>query len=326
MKQFDERDTLFARMAWRRDSEAYKDYYKLHPEKLLGDEKLRALKLKQKEHPTVDQNKAKIVDAAFEFLADMNHFSEGQPSPKKTEVDIREICQLLKDIAGDYGADLVGIAKVSPEHYYSHRGRTEEHYGETAERDHQYAIVFAVEMDSERIDLAPAVEESIETSRIYVKAAMIGMVLSYYIRSLGYDARNHMDANYLLPLPPLAEQAGLGEMGRIGFLVTKDYGPRVRLGAVTTNLELIADDKHDFGIREYCESCHLCENACLGHAIASENSIEDDRYYWQTNGEKCYEVWKRIGTDCGVCMKVCPLGRGQLTSLRCIYGLQAKDN
>ena len=31
-----------------------------------------------------------------------------------------------------------------------------------------------------------------------------------------------------------------------------------------------------------------------------------ERHYWQIKGEKCYEVWKRIGTDCGVCMKVCP--------------------
>lgn len=228
---------------------------------------------------------------------------------KNSQRSLKKITEFIKKTAKDYGADLVGIATLSPEHFYSHRGRKEESYGEAAERDHQYAIVFAVEMDSKKIDLAPAVEESIETSRIYVKTSIVGMILAYYLRSLGYEARNHMDANYLLPLPTLAEEAGLGEMGRIGFLVTKEYGPKVRLGAVTTNLELIADEKQELGIREYCETCHLCEKACLGHAIASGNSLEDDdRHYWLSNGEKCYEVWKRIGTDCGVCMKVCPLG------------------
>ena len=268
---------------------------------------------KQEANPTVDPLKAKMVDAAFEFLAEINHLSEGKPADNKSSVDSEIISNYLKKYAGDYGADLVGITKIKADNFYSHRGRKEENYAEPAIRDHQYAIVFAVEMDKEKIDMAPAIEESIETSRIYVKAAMIGMVLSYYIRSLGYEARNHMDANYLLPLPPLAEQAGLGEMGRIGFLVTKEFGPRVRLGAVTTNLELIADVKKDLGIREFCGTCHICEKACLAQAIASGGAQkEEGRYFWQTQGEKCYEVWKRIGTDCGVCMKVCPLGNGEL--------------
>jgi epoxyqueuosine reductase QueG len=141
-------------------------------------------------------------------------------------------------------------------------------------------------MEKDKIDLAPAIEESIETSRIYVKISIVGMILAYYLRRLGYEARNHMDANYLLPLPSLAEEAGLGELGRIGFLVTKEFGPRVRLGAVTTNLELIADAS--------------LENA--------------GRHYWQIESEKCYEVWKRIGTDCGVCMKACPYSQPTASS------------
>ncbi|MCK5817221.1 MAG: 4Fe-4S dicluster domain-containing protein, partial [Candidatus Marinimicrobia bacterium] len=215
--------------------------------------------------------------------------------------------EFLKQTAKEYGADLVGITKINKDHFYSHRGRKTENYGDPINCVHSYAIVFAVEMEKDKIDLAPAIEESIETSRIYVKISIVGMILSYYLRRLGYESRNHMDANYLLPLPSLAEEAGLGELGRIGFLVTKKFGPRVRLGAVTTNLELIADEKQDFGIREFCETCHLCEKACLGHAIPSDASIENaGRHYWQIEGEKCYEVWKRIGTDCGVCMKVCP--------------------
>ena len=95
------------------------------------------------------------------------------------------------------------------DHFYSHRGRKPEIYGDVIDVDHSYAIVFAVEMEKDKIDLAPAIEESIETSRIYVKISIVGMILAYYLRRLGYEARNHMDANYLLPLPSLAEEAGL---------------------------------------------------------------------------------------------------------------------
>lgn len=310
MKQFDERDTLFARMAWPPDSKAFRDYYERHPEKLAFDMHLRELGKKTK---NIDPAKAKLVDSAFAFLADINHLSELKHetiAENKTKIEPNQISLFLKEYAKEYGANLVGIAKITPEYFYSHRGRKVESYGKPAIRNHKYALVFAVEMDKDKIDLAPAIEESIETSRIYVKTAMIGMVLTYYIRSLGYEARNHMDANYLLPLPALAEEAGLGEMGRIGFLVTKEFGPRIRLGAITTDLKLIADEKIDLGIRAFCETCHICENACLGHAISSDNSTEKEgRHFWQTQGEKCFEVWQRIGTDCGVCMKVCPLGK-----------------
>ena len=307
MKKFDERDTMFARKALRPESDAYRDYYERHPEKKEIDDHLRKLSQKLKKNPVTDPVKSNLVDAAFSFLADINHLSDGLPASEKLPVEPEKITEFLKQTAKEYGADLVGITKINKDHFYSHRGRKTENYGDPINCVHSYAIVFAVEMEKDKIDLAPAIEESIETSRIYVKISIVGMILSYYLRRLGYESRNHMDANYLLPLPSLAEEAGLGELGRIGFLVTKKFGPRVRLGAVTTNLELIADEKQDFGIREFCETCHLCEKACLGHAIPSDASIENaGRHYWQIEGEKCYEVWKRIGTDCGVCMKVCP--------------------
>jgi ferredoxin len=312
MKQFDERDTMFARKTLRPGSEAYRDYYERHPEKKEIDDHLRSLSKKLKENPITDPFKSNLVDAAFSFLADINHFSEGAPAEKVIPADPQQITDLLKNIAQEYGADLVGIAKINKDHFYSHRGRKMENYGDPINCVHSYAIVFAVEMRKDKIDLAPAIEESIETSRIYVKISIVGMILAYYLRRLGYLARNHMDANYLLPLPSLAEEAGLGELGRIGFLVTKEFGPRVRLGAVTTNLDLVPDEKQSFGIREYCEKCHLCEKACLGHAIpATESSEDEGRHYWQTIGEKCYEIWKRIGTDCGVCMKVCPFSQSE---------------
>jgi ferredoxin len=307
MKKFDERDTMFARKALRPDSDAYCDYYERHPENKKTDDHLRELSKKLKDNPVTDPIKSNLADAAFSFLADINHLSDGIPASKKLPVEPEKISDFLKQTAKEYGADLVGIAKINKDHFYSHRGRKLENYGDVIDVDHSYAIVFAVEMEKDKIDLAPAIEESIETSRIYVKISIIGMILAYYLRRLGYESRNHMDANYLLPLPSLAEEAGLGELGRIGFLVTKEFGPRVRLGAVTTNLELVPDEKQNFGIREFCETCHLCEKVCLGHAIPADASSENDgHHYWQIEGEKCYEVWKRIGTDCGVCMKVCP--------------------
>ncbi|MBS4023513.1 MAG: hypothetical protein KGZ79_14015 [Dethiobacter sp.] len=44
-----------------------------------------------------------------------------------------------------------------------------------------------------------------------------------------------------LSLKHLAVAAGLGKIGRNGLLLTKQFGPRVRLAAVVTDAELIPD-------------------------------------------------------------------------------------
>ncbi len=87
---------------------------------------------------------------------------------------------------------------MKPEYYYTLRGRKTENYKEPVEAKDHYAIVFAVEMDQEMINRAPQLEEVIAVVKGYMDAGMIGMVLSYMIRELGYEARNHMDGNYLL--------------------------------------------------------------------------------------------------------------------------------
>ena len=53
--------------------------------------------------------------------------------------------------------------------------------------------VFGCELDNEMINRSPMICEVIETSKSYVDAAIIGMILSYYIRSLGSVSYTHLD-------------------------------------------------------------------------------------------------------------------------------------
>jgi Fe-S-cluster-containing hydrogenase component 2 len=36
----------------------------------------------------------------------------------------------------------------------------------------------------------------------------------------------------------------------------------------------------------------------------------DDRDDWYIDQEKCYTVWRNIGTDCGICISACPIAQG----------------
>jgi ferredoxin len=193
-------------------------------------------------------------------------------------------------------------------HYYSRRGRSARTYGLPVDPAHKFGIVFAVEMDKEMVFRAPQLAESIAVTRGYIEAAVVGMVLSYYIRELGYDARNHMDGDYLVIAPLVAWDAGLGEIGRSGLLVTREFGPRVRLGVVTTNMNLLVDAPAPFGVAELCGECDRCVRTCPGKAIpAGAGDILGGVEVWRINPEACYRHWRRLGSDCGICVASCPL-------------------
>ena len=103
---------------------------------------------------------------------------------------------------------------------------------------------------------APQASIVVESSRQYLNAGKIAVDLAEKIRAMGYDARAHIDGNYQLICPLVARDAGLGEIGRMGFLMTPTYGPRVRIGVVTTEAELLPDNyTRDYSVLEFCKIC-----------------------------------------------------------------------
>ena len=312
LKRFDERDTIFARLTYKEGTKQYQEYYEKNPHLKEEDDLMR-----DAPHPygegtaTFNPLNSAIANATFKFLGDMNKYSEGEVNPVKLEVDPEIMTKKLKGLASFYGADLVGIAKLDESFYYSHRGRKPENYGESIDQFHKYGIVFATEMDKDMINRAPLIGEGLEVTKGYVNTAVIGMILSYYLREIGYTARNHMDGNYLVIAPLVAEAAGLGQMGRSGLLITKEYGKRIRLGVVTTGMELIPSDKKDFGIIEFCQLCGNCAMVCPGKAIPKGDREQiDGKERWKIRAEGCFDIWKKVGTDCGVCISACPFSQG----------------
>ncbi len=317
MNKYDERDIMFARMNYKEESEIYNEYYSKNPHLKETDDSLRRLPQMGGEGSVMfNKINSPIVDSAFEYLSDIRLLSEGKVSENKVEVDPISMTEKIKGLAKFYNAKLVGVTEMKDYHYYSHRGRHEENYGEEINKKHKYGIVFAVPMDNEMIMRAPKLSEAIGVVKGYVDAATIGMILSYYIRALGYETRNHMDGNYLLVAPLVAMDAGLGEFGRNGLIVTKEYGPCVRLGVVTTDMPLVCDSKQDFGVKEFCADCGRCARTCPGKAISKTEMEEKNGVTrWKIKPEECYRRWRSLGTDCGICIASCPFTYGISESL-----------
>lgn len=74
-------------------------------------------------------------------------------------------------------------------------------------------------------------------------------------------AANHL-RNYELILPVVAVDAGMGELSRMVYLLTMEFGPRLRLSAVTTDMLLVADKPVDLGIQSFCVLCKKCAVCC----------------------------------------------------------------
>lgn len=297
---------MFARVNYKKGSVAYKDYYNKNPEKKSIDDSIRSRpNLCSEGSMSYNQVNSPMAQVAFDFLSDIKHLSEGAPKSEKVNINKSIITKRVKGLAKHYGAKLVGITKLKDYHYYTHRGRHEENYGQKIEKYHKYAIVFAVEMDKEMINRAPMLSEVIETSKCYVDAAIVGMILSYYIRELGYESRNHMDSNYLLMPVLVARDAGLGQIGKNTMLTTKEYGSRIRLGVVTTDLELDVDESTDFGLIDFCKMCNKCAHFCPSQSLSNKS----DENLWIIEQESCYAKWLYMGTDCGMCISVCPFSQ-----------------
>ena len=309
-QRVDERTIMFARARLKPGSPEYEAYYYSHPEHLEPDQLFRS-------YPGLLEPGAAFYDpvlaaspAGSFFLTESLHAAvDGPISSQKTIRSPEQFTQLAKSLAKYYGAVDVGICELQPYHVYSHIGRGSGVYGAPISLEHQYVIAFTVEMAHEMINAAPQMPAVLESARQYGEAGKIAVILAAAIRDLGYPARAHIDGNYRVIAPLVAKDAGLGEIGRMGLLMTPNLGPRVRLAVVTTNIPLIPDPPNwDPSVIDFCEHCSKCADVCPADALpfGTRQMYADGTLRWKINPERCYTFWTKIGTDCGRCMAVCP--------------------
>lgn len=307
--RFDERDVVFSRARLQPGMDEYQRYYAMRPENKAIDERFRA----QSGLLSIDARKAEPIsfsaaEASFDLTEFVREAVNGPTASEKTEASKETLTRMVKGFAMHLGAHNVGVTELKPAHVYSHIGRGSGKYGDSIELNHRYAIAFSVEMDYEMMGRAPEAPVVMESARKYVDGAVIAIQIANLCRRLGYAARAHIDGNYRVIAPLVARDAGLGEIGRMGILMTPRLGPRVRLGVVTTDLPLIIDPAEgDPTMIAFCAICKKCAENCPSRAISfGEREGELGCKRWKLDENKCFHYWNVIGTDCGLCMTVCP--------------------
>lgn len=316
VERFDQKNDVFCRTMW---DEEYKALLRKVTPKKAGDEfkALEGAALKAGAiyvddtagslHPKYGGYMGHIVD--FGGLYDWND----PVNPAKVPVsDPAQMSERIKNVARFYGADLVGTCKVDQRWVYSHYfERATGAYG-VLDIPYKYAIVLGIEMDWEGIGQSPGFEASAATALAYSRMAEVAASLAKYIRALGYPALP--SGNDTAQSIPIAIDAGLGELGRNGLLITPEFGPRQRICKVFTDLPLKADQPIDFGMQRFCERCHVCAQSCPAGAIRREERTTEPTSIsnrmgilrWPVDVAKCYIFWQENGTDCANCVAVCP--------------------
>ena len=341
VKRFDEREIVFARnRSLRPGSEEYKIFYASHPELEAYDAKRRERGGPLGQLGSIDgQSGLPNVAANFAPTSIPQALSgpalvwpKAHPAmkDKKIEISAEEATRRVKGFALNTGADLVGITEINPLWIYSHRGEifheNWQDWGKELPVEHKFAIVFATEMRFEMVGTAPHTPTVIESMINYAKGAYLATQIAAYIANLGHSATANHLRHYDAVLVPLAVDAGLGELGRLGYLITKEYGPRVRLGAVTTNLPLVSDKPVDIGVEDFCAICKKCSTCCPSQSIPSgQPTAVNGTLRWKLNEQTCFDYWARIGTDCNICMRVCPWSHARTSIHRLIVELVSRN-
>jgi len=109
----------------------------------------------------------------------------------------------------------------------------------------------------------------------------------------------------------VATRAGLGWIGKNGLLITRAYGPRVRLASVFTDFPLPTCVPFTEGA---CGSCTRCVDACPAGALLGATWYVGMPRAKIVDAHRCEEVAtrlleERVGAHnavCGICIAVCP--------------------
>lgn len=307
-RSIDERDIMFSRRLLRPGSARYEDYYRRHPELEERDDAFRAAPgLLRPGSSMYHPQMFAAADAAFDTVEQLHALVDGPVTAPAATISAEDLTEFVKGWMVQQGAHSVGVTQLRPEHCYTHAGRGDR-YGEPIAPRHRWAVALTVEMDHAMVRAAPDGPIVMESSRQYLRAGALAVQLAQFLRRSGWPSRAHIDGRYEVVCPLVARDAGLGDIGRMGLLMTPRLGPRVRIAVVTTDAPLIPDTpSHDESMLDFCLHCRKCAAACPAEAIPSGERIDaDGTARWQIDSDACFLFWNRVGTDCGRCMAVCP--------------------
>ena len=201
----------------------------------------------------------------------------------------------VKEAALAREADIVGIARLDQDWVF-----------EGYEAPYDWIVVLGVAMDYACLSTAPSEKSQAEVHKQYGRATRAAHSLAGWMRRHGWDASPHGGpfAGPVLMIPA-AIAAGLGELGKHGSIINRQFGSSFRLACVLTDMPLIPDASDIFGADDFCKSCQICVRVCPVDAIYSEKQMVRGTMKWYVDFDECILYFVE-NNGCGICIGQCP--------------------
>ncbi|MCK4257985.1 MAG: epoxyqueuosine reductase [Halanaerobiales bacterium] len=130
----------------------------------------------------------------------------------------------------------------------------------------------------------------------YLTSKNVHNITAKILTKEGYRAKYKTILSLFGDFRPLAVAAGLGEWGRNGLVVNKDYGSGLLFSAIFTNAPLEVSKpltpQIPATMETHCTSCGQCIEACPANAFA------DGKFHY-------YRCLPHALRGCGECLKAC---------------------
>jgi len=216
-----------------------------------------------------------------------------------------DVTQAIRQKARELGYGEVGFTRNDRHYVYQSRKPA-------MRNDLPHAICLALEQDYDKTQSIPSLAGEETHFGTYFNQGPLTKELADFILALGYSVQVSGPTWHYGPMIPLFVQAGLGQLGANGQLLSPHFGSRARLQIIYTDAKVTYDQPVDYGIHKFCQVCQVCVQRCPGRALMPEK-------VWYRGVEKNKLVFKRCRPvmarymGCGICMKVCPVQK---------YGMQ----
>jgi ferredoxin len=210
-----------------------------------------------------------------------------------------DVTEVIRQKARELGYGEVGFTRNDRHYVYQSRKPV-------MRNDLPHAICLALEQDYEKTQSIPSMAAEETHQGTYFRQGPRAMELTSFIRSMGYKVQVSGPTWHYGPMIPMFVEAGLGQLGANGQLLSPHFGSRARLQIIFTDAQVTHDQPVDYGIHKFCQVCQVCVQRCPGRALMAEK-------VWYRGVEKNKLIFKRCRPvmarylGCGICMKVCPI-------------------
>lgn len=214
----------------------------------------------------------------------------------------KELTAALKQRVAELGINACGIAAYDVKYTF-----VEKRDMKVGDR----VVVCVLESNWDATQTAPSSLSEKAQLAANVELAKRMLELEVFLKERGYKVRQTNHDHVILHY---AVEAGLGQLGVNGQVLTPAAGSRVRFASLDTDAPLLLDGPVDYGVQAVCDACQICVRRCPSGAIPKSRAYYRGVEKAKINTSRCAPTVAKAH-HCAVCMKVCPVQRYGLRSV-----------